>query len=66
MFTVRDERVLSGVQRVEHAALGALWLVVVVSFWRWWLAPAHRGQQTSREIIFVQYLVSVATANSIH
>jgi cellulose synthase (UDP-forming) len=41
--TVRDERVLSGVQRVQHAALGALWVFVVVSFWRWWLAPAHRG-----------------------
>ncbi|MDX6703010.1 MAG: hypothetical protein QOF26_3236, partial [Baekduia sp.] len=33
--TVRDERVLSGVQRVQHAALGALWVFVVVSFWRW-------------------------------
>jgi cellulose synthase (UDP-forming) len=40
---VRDERVLSGAQRAEHAALGALWLLVLVSFWRWWLAPAHRG-----------------------
>ena len=43
MCTVRDERVLSGVQRAQHAALGALWVFVVVSFWRWWLAPAHRG-----------------------
>jgi cellulose synthase (UDP-forming) len=42
-WTVRDERVLSGVQRVQHAALGVLWVFVVVSFWRWWLAPAHRG-----------------------
>jgi cellulose synthase (UDP-forming) len=40
---VRDERVLSGAQRAEHAALGALWVLVGVSFWRWWLAPAHRG-----------------------
>jgi cellulose synthase (UDP-forming) len=40
---VRDERVLSGVQRAEHAAVGVLWLFVVVSFWRWWLAPAQRG-----------------------
>jgi cellulose synthase (UDP-forming) len=40
---VRDERVLSGVQRAEHLALAALWAFVVVSFWRWWLAPAHRG-----------------------
>jgi cellulose synthase (UDP-forming) len=38
-----DEPVLSRAQRIQHAALGALWLVVVVSFWRWWLAPAHRG-----------------------
>ncbi|MDX6726371.1 MAG: hypothetical protein QOK49_1176 [Baekduia sp.] len=41
--TIRDERVLSGLQRVQHAALGVLWVFVVVSFWRWWLAPAHRG-----------------------
>src|SRR4051794_6781381 len=40
---VRDERVLSGVQRAQHAALGALWVFVVVSFWGWWLAPAQRG-----------------------
>jgi cellulose synthase (UDP-forming) len=40
---VRDERVLSGVQRVEHAALSVLWVFVLVSFWRWWLAPAQRG-----------------------
>jgi apolipoprotein N-acyltransferase len=43
MWTVRDERVLSGVQRAQHAALGALWVFVGVSFWSWWLAPAHRG-----------------------
>jgi cellulose synthase (UDP-forming) len=43
VWKVRDERVLSRVQRAEHAALGALWVFVVVSFWRWWLAPAHRG-----------------------
>jgi cellulose synthase (UDP-forming) len=43
VWTVRDERVLSHVQRAEHAALGALWVFVVVSFWSWWLAPAHRG-----------------------
>jgi cellulose synthase (UDP-forming) len=41
--TVRAERVLSGVQRAQHAALGALWVFVLVSFWRWWLAPAQRG-----------------------
>jgi cellulose synthase (UDP-forming) len=41
--TVRDERVLSPVQRAQHAALGVLWVFVAVSFWRWWLAPAHRG-----------------------
>jgi cellulose synthase (UDP-forming) len=40
---VHDERVLTRVQRAQHMALGALWVVVVVSFWRWWLAPAHRG-----------------------
>jgi cellulose synthase (UDP-forming) len=43
VWKVRDERVLSGVQRAQHLALGALWVFVVVSFWRWWLAPAHRG-----------------------
>jgi cellulose synthase (UDP-forming) len=40
---VRAERVLSRTQRIQHAALGALWVLVLVSFWRWWLAPAHRG-----------------------
>jgi cellulose synthase (UDP-forming) len=35
--------VLSGVQRAEHAALGALWIFVLASFWRWWLAPGQRG-----------------------
>jgi cellulose synthase (UDP-forming) len=39
----RDERVLSASQRAAHAALGTLWLCVVVSFWLWWLAPARRG-----------------------
>src|ERR1700750_1592203 len=43
VWSVRDERVLSGVQRAQHAALGVLWAFVVVSFWTWWLAPAHRG-----------------------
>src|SRR3954471_14696770 len=43
VWSVRDERVLSGVQRAQHAALCVLWAFVVVSFWRWWLAPAHRG-----------------------
>jgi cellulose synthase (UDP-forming) len=43
VWNVRDERVLSGVQRAQHLALGALWLFVVVSFWRWWLVPAHHG-----------------------
>jgi cellulose synthase (UDP-forming) len=43
VWTVRDERVLSPLQRAEHAALGALWVFVGVSFWRWWLAAAHRG-----------------------
>jgi cellulose synthase (UDP-forming) len=43
VLKVRDERVLSGIQRVQHAALGVLWVFVVVSFWRWWLAPAQRG-----------------------
>src|SRR3954466_2125512 len=42
-WSVRDERVLSRVQRAQHAALGLLWAFVVVSFWVWWLAPAHRG-----------------------
>jgi cellulose synthase (UDP-forming) len=41
--TVRDERVLSGAQRAEHAAMGVLWVFVLVSFWSWWLAPARRG-----------------------
>src|SRR5215210_6977204 len=40
---VRDEAVLSRAQRVQHAALGALWVLVLVSFWTWWLAPARRG-----------------------
>jgi cellulose synthase (UDP-forming) len=40
---VRAERVLSRAQRAQHAALSALWVVVLASFWRWWLAPAHRG-----------------------
>jgi cellulose synthase (UDP-forming) len=40
---VRAERVLSGAQRAQHGALGMLWIVVLVSFWRWWLAPAQRG-----------------------
>ncbi len=40
---VRAEPVLSRAQRVQHAALGALWAFVVVSFWIWWLAPARRG-----------------------
>jgi cellulose synthase (UDP-forming) len=40
---LRDERVLSGAQRAQHLALGVLWMFVVASFWRWWLAPAHRG-----------------------
>jgi cellulose synthase (UDP-forming) len=43
VWSVRDERVLSGAQRAQHAALGVLWAFVVVSFWAWWLAPAHRG-----------------------
>ena len=41
--TVRDEAVLSRGQRVVYWALTALWAVVVLQFWRWWLAPAHRG-----------------------
>jgi hypothetical protein len=40
---VRDVPVLSRVQRAQHVALGVLWLVVLVSFWTWWLAPARRG-----------------------
>jgi cellulose synthase (UDP-forming) len=40
---VRDVPVLSRAQRAQHAALGVLWLVVLVSFWTWWLAPARRG-----------------------
>jgi cellulose synthase (UDP-forming) len=40
---VRDEQVLSGAQRAQHAAVSVLWIVVLVSFWSWWLAPAHRG-----------------------
>jgi cellulose synthase (UDP-forming) len=40
---VRSERVLSRGQRVQHAALGALWAFVLVSFWTWWLAPSHQG-----------------------
>src|SRR3954467_584962 len=42
-WPAHDERVLSGVQRAQHAALGVLWAFVVVSFWTWWLAPSHRG-----------------------
>jgi cellulose synthase (UDP-forming) len=40
---VRAEPVLSSAQRAQHAALGALWVFVLVSFWIWWLAPARRG-----------------------
>jgi len=40
---VRSTPALSRAQRVQHAALGALWAFVVVSFWVWWLTPARRG-----------------------
>ncbi len=40
---VRARSVLSRAQRLQHAALGALWLFVLVSFWVWWLAPTRRG-----------------------
>jgi len=39
----RHESVLSRRQRLAHAALSVLWLVVVVRFWSWWLEPQHRG-----------------------
>jgi cellulose synthase (UDP-forming) len=41
--SVRDVPVLSRAQRAQHAALGALWLGVLASFWMWWLAPGRRG-----------------------
>src|SRR4051794_28764894 len=41
--TVRDEPALSRGQRGVYWALTALWAGVVLQFWRWWLAPAHRG-----------------------
>ena len=41
--TVRDEAALSRGQRVVYWALTALWAVVVLQFWRWWLAPEHHG-----------------------
>ena len=41
--TVRDEAALSRGQRVIYWALTALWAVVVLQFWRWWLAPEHHG-----------------------
>jgi cellulose synthase (UDP-forming) len=41
---VQAEPVLSRAQRAQHAALGALWVLVLVSFWVWWLAPARRGE----------------------
>jgi cellulose synthase (UDP-forming) len=40
---VRHEPVFTRRQRVVYWALTALWLVVVVQFWRWWLAPEHQG-----------------------
>jgi cellulose synthase (UDP-forming) len=40
---VHSKPVLSRAQRAQHAALGALWIFVLVSFWVWWLAPARRG-----------------------
>ncbi len=40
---MRDEAALSRGQRVIYWALTALWAVVVLQFWRWWLAPEHHG-----------------------
>ena len=40
---VRHEPVFTRRQRVMYWALTALWLVLVVQFWRWWLAPEHQG-----------------------
>jgi cellulose synthase (UDP-forming) len=40
---VRHVGVFTRRQRVVYWALTALWLVVAVRFWTWWLEPAHRG-----------------------
>jgi cellulose synthase (UDP-forming) len=40
---VQHAPVFSRRQRATYWALAALWLVVVVRFWTWWLAPEHRG-----------------------
>ena len=31
----------SGWQKAEHLIASALWLAVLIHFWRWWLEPAH-------------------------
>jgi len=35
--------VLTRGDRVVHLALSALWVLVTVRFWVWWLQPEHRG-----------------------
>lgn len=39
----RGEPVLSPRRRIAYDVLGALWLVVVVRFWVFWVQPQHRG-----------------------
>jgi cellulose synthase (UDP-forming) len=54
-------RVLSSRQRIAHAVLAALWLVVSVRFWAFWLDDAHRGSLA----LYVPATVALAYLNTV-
>jgi cellulose synthase (UDP-forming) len=54
-------RVLSSRQRIAHAVLAVLWLVVSVRFWVFWLDDAHRGSLA----LYVPATVALAYLNTV-